>query len=344
MHYVTLRSHVSERDQNVQIRDFFVYLCQTDFLPLSSPFLRSLGTQQPWTHLSERPIIPFMYSGKHRGFLTVRGRVGWSLSEQHPLLFIRPFTSTLTTWSLKQRFCNSSSQLLEFTTWCFPAFFCVFESLCLLHGGWRRRTVWMWNMKVGFSLVDSCKLQTHRSGSVCDEAAVCQPLHPKAKQRLHFILSACVARRSPDGGSASLFFHVGGKSFKSKTSRSVRSTNVWTGREPNLQPPISSCRVSQQFHEACGWNLTERSELAPENLVSLWAFTSLHQRTPGSGRTAAFDTLWKRKSCFSSPSYRTKNTPCVYRSFILTVATFTYVVLVYIHPSSPDSVGLGCRC
>lgn len=164
----------------------------------------------------------------------------------------------------------------------------VFESLCHLHGGWRRRTVWIWNMKVGFSLVDSCKLQTHRSGSVCDEAAVCQPLHPKAKQRLHFILSVCVARRSPDGGSASLFFHVGGKSFKSKTSRSVRSTNVWTGREPNLQPPISSCRVSQQFHEACGWNLTERSKLAPEKLVSLWAFTSLHQRTPG--------VIWKDRS------------------------------------------------
>lgn len=71
-------------------------------------------------------------------------------------------------------------------------------------------------------------------------------------------------------------------------SRSVRSTNVWTGREPNLQPPISSCRVSQQFHEACGWNLTERSELAPEKLVSLWAFTSLHQRTPG--------VIWKDRS------------------------------------------------
>lgn len=74
----------------------------------------------------------------------------------------------------------------------------------------------------------------------------------------------------------------------------------------------------------------------------------LHTCTKGhlvwSGRTAAFDTLWKRKSCFSFPSYRAKNTPCVYRSFILTVATFTYVVLVYIHPSSPDSVGLGCRC
>lgn len=109
------------------------------------------------------------------------------------------------------------------------------------------------------------------------------------------------------------------------SSRSVRSTNVWTGREPNLQPPMSSCRVSQQFHEACGWNLTERSELAPEKLVSLWA--SLHQRhLVWSGRTAAFDTLWKRKRSFFFPSYRTKNTTCVYRSFV-------YLCGSSLHPS-----------
>lgn len=95
----------------------------------------------------------------------------------------------------------------------------------------------MWNMKVGFSLVDSCKLQTHRSGSVCDEAAVCQPLHPKAKQRLHFILSACVARRSPDGGSASLFFHVCPSSPKPADQCEAQTSEQVVNQTCNLQFP-----------------------------------------------------------------------------------------------------------
>lgn len=101
---VTLRSHISERDQNVYISDFFFNLChsrRTSFLfhPLFSDH---------WGHSSREHIylsVPFPLSHSCiqgntetcRGFLPVRGRVGWSLSEQHPLLFIRPFTSTLTT-------------------------------------------------------------------------------------------------------------------------------------------------------------------------------------------------------------------------------------------------------
>lgn len=114
-----------------------------------------------------------------------------------------------------------------------------------------------WNMKVGFSLVDSCKLQTHRSGSVCDEAAVCQPLHPKAKQRLHFILSVCVARRSPDGGSASLFFHVGGKSFKSKTSQPISAKHKRLNR--SWTKPATSNFLMQSF-PTVSWSMRVKSD------------------------------------------------------------------------------------
>lgn len=202
-------------------------------------------------------------------------------------------------------------------------------------------------MKVGFSLVDSCKLQTHRSGSVCNEAVVCQPPHPKAKQRLHFILSVCVSRRSPDGGSASLFFHLGGKSFKSKINQPIsakhkRLNSSWS-------KPATFNFLVQSFLTV-SWSMQLKSDR------TVWISTGETGLTLSLYITAPKD-MWcdlegpqpftpceREQAVFPFSSYRTKNTPCVYCSFILTVAIFTYVVLVYIHPSSPDSVGLGCRC
>lgn len=280
-----MRSHISERDQNVQISDFFFYLCHSR---LTSFLFHPLFSNHSREHIYLSVPFPLSHSciqGNTEacwGFLTVRGRVGWSLSEHHPLLFIRPFTSTLTTWSLKQCFCSSSSQPLELTTWYFPAFFCVFESLCLLHGGWQRRRVWIWNMKVGFSLFDSCKLQTHRSGSVYDEAAVCQPPHPKAKQRLHFILSVCVSRRSPDGGSASLFFHLGGKSFKSKTNQPISAKHKRLNR--SWTKPATSNFLVQSFLTV-SWSMQVKSDR------TVWISTGETGLTVSLYITAPKDTL-----------------------------------------------------